>query len=80
MYNSDMAKKILSTDDVLHLARLANLQLTEKQVEKLKQQLSETLDYVENLSQLDTSKVEATAQTTNLINVEFTDGEKMSEA
>lgn len=69
-----MAKKILTNDDILHLGKLANLTLSEEEVEKYKKQLGETLSYIENLQELDTSKVESTHHTTDLKDVFFEDG------
>lgn len=70
-----MSKK-LSRDQILHLAKLSRLQLTDSEIEKYEKQMSETLDYVKNLDELDTSSVTETSQTTNLQNVTFEDGEK----
>lgn len=69
-----MAKASLTKEDILHLAKLANLQITDAEVEKYLNQLEQTLDYVENLSELDTSKVDASASSSVLENIFFTDG------
>ncbi len=71
-----MKKKILTKEEILHLAKLANLKLTEKEIEKYCKQLEETVEFVENLNELPTGKVKPTSQTTNLTNVFFADGEK----
>jgi len=70
--------KNLDNKDVLHIAKLANLSLTEEEVEKFSRQLSETLSYVEKLDSLNTSKVEPTFQTTGLINRSRPDEKKES--
>lgn len=70
----DMKKRALTKEEILHLAKLANLKLTEEEIEKLKRQLSETLDYVENLNSLDTSKTPPTDNVTGLNDVFFEDG------
>jgi|SRR3989344_5810350 len=62
-----MAK--LTKTDVLHIAELAKLDLTEDEVTKFLPQLSTIVDYIGNLSKIDTSKVEATSQTTGLVDV-----------
>ncbi len=62
-----MAK--LTRDDVLKLAALSKLRLTEEEVEKLRGELSEILDYVEQLDSVDTSGLEPTYQVTGLKNV-----------
>lgn len=59
----------VSKDEVIHLAKLANLSLTPEEVEDFSRQISETLDYVEKLKELKTEKVEPTFQTTGLTNV-----------
>ena len=55
--------------DVKHVAKLANLKLSSAEEEKFEKQLEETLAYIENLNEIDTSKVEATNQVTGLENV-----------
>ena len=62
-----MAK--LTKTDVLHIAELARLKLTESEVLKFLPQLSTIVDYIGNLSKIDTSKVDATSQTTGLVDV-----------
>ena len=62
-----MAK--LSRDDVLKLAALSKLRLTDEEVERLRGELSEILDYVEQLDKVDTSGLEPTYQVTGLKNV-----------
>lgn len=59
----------LSNKEVLHIAKLAQLPLSDKEVATFAAQLSETLDYVERLKELDTNKVPPTFQTTGLTNV-----------
>jgi aspartyl-tRNA(Asn)/glutamyl-tRNA(Gln) amidotransferase subunit C len=54
-YNgSKMAK--LSREDVLKLARLARLHLSEQEVEKFQEEISTILGYVEQLQNVDFSK------------------------
>ena len=47
-------------EEVLNIAKLARLRLSETEVEVFREQLSEILDYVEKLSEVDTSEVEPT--------------------
>jgi len=56
---------------VLHIAKLAQLKLNLSEVEKFSSQLSETLDYVGILGELDKKvrNLPPTAQATNLKNV-----------
>lgn len=44
---------MLSRDQVLHVARLARLELTEPEVERMAGELSKVLDHVETIGQLD---------------------------
>ena len=59
----------LTKADVVHVANLAKLDLTDKEIEKFLPQLSSILDFVSKLNEVDTDDVEPTAQTTGLINV-----------
>lgn len=68
--------KELTKDELLHLAKLANLELTDKEIDKYAKQLSETIDYVENLKELKTEDITLTSSTVNTTNVFFKDGEK----
>lgn len=55
--------------NVTHVAKLANLPLTPEEKKKFEKQLSETLEYVEKLNEIDTKNVEPTSQVTGLENV-----------
>ncbi len=59
----------ISHDDVLGLARLSGLQLTEDETTALETELSDILGYFEQLGELDTTGVEPTYQVTGLENV-----------
>jgi len=59
----------LSRDDVLKLAALSKLRLSDEEVEKLRGELSEILSYVEVLDKVDVSGVEPTYQVSGLKNV-----------
>ena len=59
----------LTSDQVRHIAKLARLNLEEKDVEKFAKELSAILSYVEKLQEVDTKKVEPTAQVTGLSSV-----------
>lgn len=62
-----MAK--LSKQDVFKLAQLSKLQLSDQELSEFIKELSNILDYVEQLSSVDTSGLAATAQVTGLTNV-----------
>jgi aspartyl-tRNA(Asn)/glutamyl-tRNA(Gln) amidotransferase subunit C len=59
----------LSREEVLHIARLARMGVTDEEVDKLCEQLSDILDNFEVLSQVDTDNVPPTAQSIALQNV-----------
>ncbi len=59
----------LSREEVLQIARLARLGLTEAEIEGLSGQLSDILENFEVLQQVDTSGVSPTAQSIDLQNV-----------
>lgn len=59
----------ISSDTVLALARLSNLQLEQDEVAGLVKDISGILAYVEQLNELDTEGVEPTYQVTGLENV-----------
>lgn len=71
-----MKKNTLTKEDILHLAKLSKLQLTDEEIRKYLGQLEETVEYVKNLNELNTEKVTPTSQTTDLTNVGFEDGKK----
>ena len=59
----------LSREEVLHIARLARLGLTEADVDRFREQLSNILENFEALKQVDTTGVPPTAQSIPLQNV-----------
>jgi aspartyl-tRNA(Asn)/glutamyl-tRNA(Gln) amidotransferase subunit C len=65
----------LSRDDVLKLAQLSRLALTEAEVEEFATEINEILGYVEQLQSVDVSGVLPTNQVTGLTNVTRDDKE-----
>jgi aspartyl-tRNA(Asn)/glutamyl-tRNA(Gln) amidotransferase subunit C len=63
----------LSREEVLHIAALAKVGVTEEEVEKLREQLSNILENFEALQKLDTTNVAQTAQPNTLLNVIMSD-------
>jgi aspartyl-tRNA(Asn)/glutamyl-tRNA(Gln) amidotransferase subunit C len=59
----------LTRDDVLKLANLSRLKLSDDEVTRFQSELSEILEYVEMLDKVDTSGLEPTYQVTGLKNV-----------
>lgn len=58
----------LSHQDVLKLARLARLKLSESEVEKYSEELGMIMDYFEILDEADIEGLEPTSQVTGLVN------------
>ena len=58
----------ISSDEVLHVARLARLALTDEEIERLGAQLNAILEAVGKVAELDLSDVEPTAHPLDLVN------------
>jgi aspartyl-tRNA(Asn)/glutamyl-tRNA(Gln) amidotransferase subunit C len=61
-----MAK--LTREDILKLAQLAKLSLTEPEIEEFTKDINNILNYVEQLQEVDTTGLEPTSQVTGLVN------------
>jgi aspartyl-tRNA(Asn)/glutamyl-tRNA(Gln) amidotransferase subunit C len=59
----------ITRDDVLHLAQLSSLELSDSEITGLQADLGNILNYINKLSELDTKDVEPTYQVTGLQNV-----------
>jgi aspartyl-tRNA(Asn)/glutamyl-tRNA(Gln) amidotransferase subunit C len=59
---------MLSRDQVLHVARLARLELTEPEVERMSGELSKVLDHVEMIGRLDLEGVPPTSHVVDVVN------------
>lgn len=55
----------LSADEVRYIARLANMRLTEDEVELYRSQLTNILEHCHSLAEVDTADVEITGHATN---------------
>ena len=64
--------------DISHVAKLANLPLTDEEKKKFKKQLEETISYIQNLNEADVTGIEPTSQVTGLENVTRDDIVKLS--
>ena len=60
---------MISKKDVEYIARLAHLEIDQQDIEVFTNQLGAILDYIDQLSQLETEGVEATAYTVPMKNV-----------
>ena len=59
----------LTRDDVLKLAQLARLALTDDEVAEFEKELNDVLQYIEQLKDVDVTGLQPTAQVTGLANV-----------
>ena len=59
----------LTREDVLKLARLSRLSLTDQEVDEFLTELTQVLEYVEQLGDVDVAGLEPTTQVTGLTNV-----------
>jgi aspartyl-tRNA(Asn)/glutamyl-tRNA(Gln) amidotransferase subunit C len=60
----------ITEKDVLYVADLANLELTEDERARMVKDLNSILDYVDRLNELDTSNVEPMAQTSDRFGID----------
>jgi aspartyl-tRNA(Asn)/glutamyl-tRNA(Gln) amidotransferase subunit C len=61
---------VLSRDQVLHVARLARLELTDEEIERFGDELSKVLDYIETIEQLgDLEDIKPTSHVVEVENV-----------
>ena len=63
-----MGNKI-SLQEVERIAELARIGLTEKEKEKFSEELSDILEYVEQLKEIDTKNIEPVSQVTGSVNI-----------
>ena len=60
---------MIDRDQVLHVARLARLRVSDEEVERLAPELSKILGHVETMNELDLEGVEPTSHVVDLTNV-----------
>ena len=60
---------MIDRDQVLHVARLARLRLTDDEVAKMSGELSTILDHIEKISELELEDVEPTSHVVEVENV-----------
>lgn len=70
---------MLNKQDVLKVAELADLELTDQEVEKFSTQLSDVLDMFKTIDNVDLQDIEETSQITDLSNVSRKDAIKCAE-
>jgi aspartyl-tRNA(Asn)/glutamyl-tRNA(Gln) amidotransferase subunit C len=59
---------MLDRDQVLHVARLARLELSDEEVERMTTELSHVLDHIEKISELDLDGVPPTSHVVDVVN------------
>ena len=60
---------MIDRDQVLHVAKLARLKVTEDEVDRIAEELSKILGHVETMNELDLEGVEPTSHVVDLTNV-----------
>lgn len=69
MAYTGMGSMRLTRDDVVYVAKLARLGLSDDEVDRMRDQLSSILDHISALDELDTDAIPPTAQVIALTNV-----------
>jgi len=59
---------MISRDDVGHVARLARLELSDDEVERMSVELSKVLDHIEKIGELDLEGVPPTSHVIDVVN------------
>ena len=58
---------MLDREEVLHIARLARLELTEPEVERMAVELSKVLDHIDKIRELDLTNVPPTSHVVDVV-------------
>ncbi len=66
---SSASKSVISREEILKLAKLSNLELTDDEVEKYQDEVSSILEMITKLNEIDTEGVEPTYQVSGNQNV-----------
>jgi aspartyl-tRNA(Asn)/glutamyl-tRNA(Gln) amidotransferase subunit C len=59
---------MIDRDQVLHVARLARLELSDREVERMASELSRVLDHIEKIGELDLEGVAPTSHVVEVVN------------
>ena len=59
---------MLEREQVIHVARLARLELTDEELDKMAAELSHVLDHIEKIRELDLADVEPTSHVVDVVN------------
>jgi len=68
----------ISKDTVRYVANLARINLTDKELDKFSHQLNDILDYIDQLKEVDISKIPPTAHVLPIKNIKRKDEQKLS--
>jgi aspartyl-tRNA(Asn)/glutamyl-tRNA(Gln) amidotransferase subunit C len=63
-----MAKNKITEKDVKHIASLARIKLSSKELKKFQKQFESIIGYFDKLNEVDTKGIEPTSQVTGLVN------------
>lgn len=69
---------MINKEEVKHIAKLARLGLTNKEIGRFQKELSKILDYIEKLKEVDISKVKATSHSIEMENIMRSDESQKS--
>ena len=64
---------LLKKEEILHVAKLAKIELTDSEIDRFTPQLTNILNFISELSEVDTVDSEPTSQTTGLENIKRED-------
>jgi aspartyl-tRNA(Asn)/glutamyl-tRNA(Gln) amidotransferase subunit C len=64
-----MIRAVIERDQVLHVAKLARLRLTDEEIDKMAGELSGILEHIEHINELELENVEPTSHVIALENV-----------
>lgn len=62
-------QNVITNEKVKYIAKLANLTVSDEEANKLAKELSDTLEFIEKVKQVDTKGLEPTSNVTGLENV-----------
>lgn len=70
---------MIDKETVQHIARLARLELSQPETEKMQADLAEILGYIDMLNEIDTSNIEPTSHSIPLLNITRNDNPHFAE-
>jgi aspartyl-tRNA(Asn)/glutamyl-tRNA(Gln) amidotransferase subunit C len=59
---------MLGRDEVIHVARLARLELTDEEIDRMAVELSKVLEHIDRISELDLDDVPPTSHVVDVVN------------